>query len=1012
MRKMIYLMLALLMIGAVSMNAQVTIGSQNDPHTGAVLDLQSTNKGLLLPNVSLQNVNSLNPLTGDLQKAKGMIVYNTNPDVVNGSGVGLYIWDGAKWRTVSVNGGTMTTTPATLPVFPKDGGIEDITINSPGCDVSGPYTFQVISGSNYAAVNPQTSPDGKFKLGFAANTTALEREAVVLVIDPCGKTTSFTFKQNANPDVCQGTRNPIINVSNSGSLCTNGAVYMDIANAESGVDYIWMLNDVQVGTGNFYVATQAGSYVVYAGSMGCTYKATQNVTSSGSSAPAKVTDIIATNGGVLCAGGNVQLTALNPPAGTIDWYKDGIKQGTGNSITLTQSSQSGKWFAVMNNGSGCLSQPSNSILVTNSNGTALETPQFSINGQTNLNNVAFCKGGSLTLQIVNTADYDAGCNYQWFANGVALNTNPSAQNYYVYNIPSDVSQLTLSVSVAKPGSCSASMSSPVKTVSLTSSAATTINSNESTFICGSDPATLTAGVTNAAEYYWYRNGVKVTATTTNVYTTTQAGSYQVAYKDVQGCVSFLSSPVTVSNSNTVSLSWNNAPETAVIGQTLTFSVNAAPVPDAFEWKADNGATVVSLGATTGQANITFNNPGTTNVTVTARNGCGPVMMSKTVVANAACLPVTTFAMTPGANFGMKVNQVQTLAVTSSDGSAAGKIYSFYVNGVQKQSGSSNTYNFTPTSAGNYTLKVAVANNCTATPVERSMVAEVTVDPVVIPDPVTPGVYSLSGITCFDIAQTEGGTTCGPLSGRVNSFASTHTFTYTFLNTQAFSGLSFVKDDASSIIKAINYTEGNTVTVTFDDNILNIARGTDNITAKKAILYAVFNDNTGAQRKISIALTVKDCICCGNNGVPGIAYGKSTNYRTYQYGEECWMVDDSKEGSATMNGNLYAFSAANAKTGSQYNACPTGWRLPTTDEFTKLAAAVNANSSSTINNWWFNYPGYYACRVGGSCKMREVGLREMWWTQSGTEFVAESRTIVNAGTPVNTDYVSVRCVMDK
>jgi uncharacterized protein (TIGR02145 family) len=103
MKKMFFLMLTFLIMGAASMNAQVTIGSDNLPHSGAVLDLQSDNLGLKLPNVAL-NANLTEfvlPLTAPSTKedAKGMYVYNTNATI----GEGVYVWDGYQWILVKAS---------------------------------------------------------------------------------------------------------------------------------------------------------------------------------------------------------------------------------------------------------------------------------------------------------------------------------------------------------------------------------------------------------------------------------------------------------------------------------------------------------------------------------------------------------------------------------------------------------------------------------------------------------------------------------------------------------------------------------------------------------------------------------------------------------------------------------------------------------------------------------------------------------------------------------------------
>jgi uncharacterized protein (TIGR02145 family) len=98
-QKMIFLALTLFVLSAASANAQVTIGSTNNPHPGVVLDLQSTTQGLKLPVVSLNDI-SVFQLDGDSTQAVGIVVYNNNFNVKNGNGVGLYNWSGYRWNTL------------------------------------------------------------------------------------------------------------------------------------------------------------------------------------------------------------------------------------------------------------------------------------------------------------------------------------------------------------------------------------------------------------------------------------------------------------------------------------------------------------------------------------------------------------------------------------------------------------------------------------------------------------------------------------------------------------------------------------------------------------------------------------------------------------------------------------------------------------------------------------------------------------------------------------------------
>lgn len=111
---------------ALVTQAQVTIGEDGVPHTGAVLDLRSgDSKGLLLPRVSLNNagVFQLDVNAGyTAANAAGMMVYNTNPSTTGGSGVGIYVWSGTAWAKaddatsytagtgINISGGVISST--------------------------------------------------------------------------------------------------------------------------------------------------------------------------------------------------------------------------------------------------------------------------------------------------------------------------------------------------------------------------------------------------------------------------------------------------------------------------------------------------------------------------------------------------------------------------------------------------------------------------------------------------------------------------------------------------------------------------------------------------------------------------------------------------------------------------------------------------------------------------------------------------------------------------------------
>ena len=103
MKSKLSLLLICILAGMMSANAQVTIGSTNDPHKGAILDLDSKSKGLLLPKVELNDakVFQLSSDAAEIASGVGMVVFNTKADIKDGNGIGVYVWDGSTWLAVS-----------------------------------------------------------------------------------------------------------------------------------------------------------------------------------------------------------------------------------------------------------------------------------------------------------------------------------------------------------------------------------------------------------------------------------------------------------------------------------------------------------------------------------------------------------------------------------------------------------------------------------------------------------------------------------------------------------------------------------------------------------------------------------------------------------------------------------------------------------------------------------------------------------------------------------------------
>lgn len=77
----------------LNVNAQEVLVSHPD-YPSSHLKMIGDNQGFHLPNVSLENVTLPNPLPSVVD---GMMVYNTNPNIINGNGKGVYTSIDNKW---------------------------------------------------------------------------------------------------------------------------------------------------------------------------------------------------------------------------------------------------------------------------------------------------------------------------------------------------------------------------------------------------------------------------------------------------------------------------------------------------------------------------------------------------------------------------------------------------------------------------------------------------------------------------------------------------------------------------------------------------------------------------------------------------------------------------------------------------------------------------------------------------------------------------------------------------
>jgi hypothetical protein len=239
------LVCAAIVCSVFTARAQIKIGDNpNSINTNSLVEMESTNKGLLAPRVALSDVNSASPLTSPVPA--GMIVYSSGGALSDG----FYFWSGAKWLEVQSSadvrsnyvlvksaadlpapvGGVITLTAGTT--YEVNGTIVLTSkINLNGCYLIGmdatndklvytPSSGELFTGTKGGAVKTLTlvanaTGSKLFNLDLGATETLLVRDANIVsckdvglvkggnviffsVINYAGNTSGITYQDNAN----------------------------------------------------------------------------------------------------------------------------------------------------------------------------------------------------------------------------------------------------------------------------------------------------------------------------------------------------------------------------------------------------------------------------------------------------------------------------------------------------------------------------------------------------------------------------------------------------------------------------------------------------------------------------------------------------------------------------------------------------------------------------------------------------------------------------------------------
>ena len=196
MKKYIFITLLLSLSSVAHTDAQVTIGSHNNPYTSALLDLQSNSMGLMLPRVTLKenpewwalDFDGASDTIAVKAAAGGMIVFNT-ADVLDGPG--LYVWNGVKWSTMGCQKpkqpGVITFDPALPGMLALD-----MPLKISVAPIAGADSYQwTITGDDFSPLT-QTTTEPKCEISRSTLGTNIAITVSVKALNDCGESTPAT----------------------------------------------------------------------------------------------------------------------------------------------------------------------------------------------------------------------------------------------------------------------------------------------------------------------------------------------------------------------------------------------------------------------------------------------------------------------------------------------------------------------------------------------------------------------------------------------------------------------------------------------------------------------------------------------------------------------------------------------------------------------------------------------------------------------------------------------------
>lgn len=369
----------------------------------------------------------------------------------------------------------------------------------------------------------------------------------------------------------------------------------------------------------------------------------------------------------ICEANPVLLSAPIAKNTTYQWNRDGVPMGGADQATFNAGIAGNYTVTMVDNNTSC-SSTSEVVSIVEDLGTIPDVPAISAPA-------TICEGETLTLSVSN----EPGLSYFWSGPAGFESTETSPSIVDVSSQNSGIYQLEV-----RQGLCK----SAVKTifVKVSSPQELVLISSQPSNLCAGEETNLSFDSTGLTNIQWYRNGQIIAGQTSNTFTTSNAGLYQVQATGSSSCT-VLSNEIDVSLVElqaAISVS-NNL---ICVNSPVTF-VNQSSFPDdtnvSYLWDFGDGVTSTEFSQ---EHTYTVDGTYETILTISFSNGSCSSSASQSVVVNS----------TPDAHF---INASDILCFGDSlnigvDGQFASVTWGDSTTGPQRWITESGTYNATVT----------------------------------------------------------------------------------------------------------------------------------------------------------------------------------------------------------------------------------------------------------------------------------------------------------------------------